>query len=139
MDVRAVLLGAFVALGVVAPLSGALAENPDQDPHPIVGTWRVSFREGLAGSPGGLASFFIDGNVILTDDAGRTWHGVWSGTGARKARFAIVAPQVSGIPSGGITYITPVDVHVDGMSFVRSSTASSDQDTIVGARIRSGA
>lgn len=99
---RSAILG--LAALVVALMVGAAGLRAAQDvspvatsDHPMVGTWYI----GLQGDPPGrgptLATYFADGNVLVSAAAGPrpvTWQGVWVPTGPRTATFTIVAVNV---------------------------------------------
>jgi hypothetical protein len=49
----------------------AEAGGTDPAPHPVVGTWRERRNAGAH------ITFFADGNVLMTDGNGQTYHGAW--------------------------------------------------------------
>ncbi|MDP9365124.1 MAG: hypothetical protein M3Q10_13020 [Chloroflexota bacterium] len=83
---RVLLVPMVFALAAVtaATTLRAAAQNPGPavtplaaaSSHPIVGSWSETRNDGAH------ITFFADGNVILTDGDGQTWHGAWQPAGA---------------------------------------------------------
>ena len=91
---------------------GAQEATPSPATHPLVGTWVIRELAPPAGGPpvtAGLATFFADGNMLLSGFGERqaARQGGWSATGDRAALVTVVGLAVdeSGMSDGTLERI----------------------------------
>ena len=114
-----VLLVGCLLVMVQAPPGTAAQSETAMAEHPVVGSWLVYETNPPNGGPAvlsGVATFFADGNALLSGFGDQDYQGAWTADGTHEATFTVVAPSAGGF--GEIDQIRAgVEVATDGGPF----------------------
>jgi hypothetical protein len=114
----AVLAGALIIMGQAIPVTAAQSSTTMAE-HPLVVSWLVYETNPPNGGPAvlsGVASFFADGNALLSGFGDQQYQGTWIVDSSHEATFTVVAPSAGGF--GEIDQIrAAVEVATDGGPF----------------------
>ena len=114
----AMVIGGLVVAGQSIPATSAQSEATMAE-HPLVGSWVIyETNPPNGGQPvlSGVASFFADGNVLLSGFGDQQYVGPWAIDGSHEATFTVVAPSAGGF--GELDQIrAAVEVATDGGPF----------------------
>jgi hypothetical protein len=114
----AMVIGGLVVVGQSIPATSAQSEATMAE-HPLVGSWVIyETNPPNGGQPvlSGVASFFADGNVLLSGFGDQQYVGPWVIDGSHEATFTVVAPSAGGF--GELDQIrAEVEVATDGGPF----------------------
>ncbi len=113
-----VLAGLLIIMGQTVTGTSAQSE-PAMAEHPVIGSWLVYETNPPNGGPAvlsGVASFFDDGNALLSGFGDQQYQGTWIVDSSHEATFTVVAPSAGGF--GEIDQIRgAVEVATDGGPF----------------------
>ena len=116
--ILATLTGSLMFAGPSIPGTSAQSDAAMAE-HPLVGSWTVYETDPPAGGPpvlSGVASFYDDGNVLLSGFGDQLYVGTWIIDGSHEATFTVVAPSAGEF--GEIDQIrAAVEVATDGGPF----------------------
>jgi hypothetical protein len=114
----AMLASFLIIAGQAIPGTAAQTETTLAD-HPLVGSWLVYETNPPNGGPpvlSGVASFFDDGNALLSGFGDQRYQGTWIIDSSHEATFTVVAPSAGEF--GEIDQIRgTVEVATDGGPF----------------------
>lgn len=116
--VVAVLVGGLIVGGLVTAET-AVQSTPEAGEHSLIGSWLVDETNPPAGGEpvlAAVASFFDDGNALISGFGDSRYQGSWISDGDHTATVTVVAPSTGGF--GQIDRLrAAIEVAPDGGSF----------------------